>query len=245
MTKLHQRFTEQDRDFIKSNINTMTNAQLALALDRTEGSIGWQIVKMKLTRSGRKRWTKPEIDEIRKLAKDKTHSEIAAIFSVTRGSIKMAFTTYGIKTGRTGHFKKGHISLNKGNKLPPKAITEAMRSTFFKKGHLPHNTKKNGAISTRKGTSGNSYKWIRVALNKWELLHRYNYEKFIGPIPDEMFVTFKDGNSLNCEPANLKLESKQEHMARNTIMRFDPQLRSTIHLLSKFKRKIKAHEEQD
>lgn len=239
------RFTPEEREFIKSNVDKMTNAEIAAALGRTESGIGWQLTSMGLKRSGRKCWSKKEVDRIRALASTKKIREMAKIFNVTLGSIKQVMKTNGIKTGRTGCFKKGSVSWNKGKKLPPEMITDAMRSTWYKKGHLPHNTKKDGTISTRKDTNGNSYKWIRVALGEWQMLHRFNYEKFIGPIPDEMFVTFKDGNSLNCDPSNLKLESKQEHMARNTIMRFDPQLRSTIHLLSNFKRKIKDHEKQD
>lgn len=242
-SKHFKRFTQAEHTFIRDNILSMTNLQIGRALGRSESSISWQVSQLGLHRNI-KRWTDDEVMQLRELVKSKTRKQLADIFNVTDSSIKAVLKTNGIKTGRSGMFKKGNISHNKGKKMPPGWATEGMKRTWFKKGAIPHNTKFDGAIAVR-DIQGKPYKFIRVGVNKWELLNRFNYTKFIGPIPEDMLVTFKDRNQLNCEPSNLVLESKQEHMSRNTIMRFDADLRSVIRLLSNYKRKVKTYEKQD
>ncbi|WP_299329701.1 HNH endonuclease signature motif containing protein [uncultured Psychrobacter sp.] len=44
---------------------------------------------------------------------------------------------------------------------------------------------------------------IKVCENGWMPLHRYNYIKAYGPIPDDHTIRFIDGDSFNCEPENL------------------------------------------
>lgn len=240
---MNPRFTHAEHEYIRAHYLTETNAQIGAALGRTATSINWQMHKLKLSR-GRKKWSPEEIEKLRAMAPGVSRAELAKHFNVPENILVAAMKNRKITCGLNTRFKPHGVSWNKGKKLPPEKITEAMKRNWFTKGHRPHNTGKNGDVSTR--TSGKmKYKWIRISKNNWELLHRHNYKKFIGTIPDTHFVTFKDGNTLNCDPKNLKLEGIQEHMARNTIMRFDPQLRTAIHLLSKFKRKIKQYEKQD
>lgn len=112
--------------------------------------------------------------------------------------------------GRLCRFKKGHEPWNKGKKgihLSP--------STQFKKGNEPHNTKHDGAITIRKDNSGTTYKYIRLAKSKWELLHRHLWKQEYGDIPKSHIVTFKDGDTMNCELSNLQLISRAENVVRN------------------------------
>ena len=51
--------------------------------------------------------------------------------------------------------------------------------------------------------------------NVWEFVHRAEYEKHNGPIPDGMDVMFKDGNHENCAISNLALISKAENAQLN------------------------------
>lgn len=62
-----------------------------------------------------------------------------------------------------------------------------------------------GSVTKAKG-----YWQIKVAdeygkrPSNWMLLHRYNYIKAFGEIPDGMVVIFLDGNKDNCDASNLK-----------------------------------------
>lgn len=134
--------------------------------------------------------------------------------------------------GNKTRFKKGHVSWNKGLK----GIDIGGKETQFKKGHLPHNTRSNGEISIRKDKTGREYKYIRISLGKWKLLHRVIWEKEKGIIPDGMIVKFKNGNSLDCDIENLYLCSRSKNMDANTIHRYPSELKKTIRLINKIER---------
>ncbi len=244
--KSFKRFDEQELAFIRENIQAMTNEQIGAALGRSKSSISWQCIQMKLSR-GKKKWSDEEVEELKRVAPGKSRKEIAAHFNLPINIVTAALKNRGITNGRNTHFQKGSIPFYKGKKIPIEIISDAMKATWFKKGSVPHNTLKDGDVITKNPCKGNPipYKWIRLSVNNWQELHRYNYEKFIGPIPEGMMVSFKDRDTLNCEPSNLFLETKQQHMERNTIARFSPELRSTIMLVAKVKRTIKSYAKQD
>ncbi|MFQ5631441.1 MAG: HNH endonuclease signature motif containing protein, partial [bacterium] len=108
-------------------------------------------------------------------------------------------------------FKKDQTPWNKGMKgvhLSP--------ATEFKKGNLPHNTKHDGAITIREhNRTGILYKYIRVALGEWELLHRHVWAQHHGPVPDSHIVGFKNGDTLDCRIENLYCMSKADNARRN------------------------------
>lgn len=117
-------------------------------------------------------------------------------------------------------FKKGQTPFNKGKKqsefMTPEGI-EKSKAGCFKKGQMPHNTRKDHDISIRaKRTTNEVYKYIRVAPAKWELYHRFLWQQAYGPIPPKMVLTFKDGDTLNCDLDNLELITMAENALRNS-----------------------------
>lgn len=151
-----------------------------------------------------------QLDKLRQLAAQGTSiKDICMLLNEPRYRVVAAMKNNKIKNGNDTRFKKGNLSWNKGKSMRLSPATE------FKKGQLPHNAKHDGAISIRAGKSGKQYKYIRVGLSKWVLLHRQVYQQHFGTIPPGMLVTFVNGNSLNCEPTNLKLISKRENALRN------------------------------
>lgn len=131
-------------------------------------------------------------------------------------------------------FKKGHIAHNKGKKMPPE-LRDKMSHTFFKDGHLPHNTREDGALTKR----ADGYWWIRIALGKWRQLHTYTWEQANRPIdPKIEMVKFIDGNPDNCSLDNLYLSNRVENMKMNTIHRYPSEVKQTIKILRKLKKVI-------
>jgi len=113
---------------------------------------------------------------------------------------------------QTGKFYKGHTPWNKGIK----GLQIGGKETQFKTGNEPHNTKYDGCISIRVRKRTNTpYKFIRLAKGKWILLHRYTFECVNGNIPPKHVVSFRDGNTLNCDIDNLELISMKENVLRN------------------------------
>lgn len=238
MSQRYKHFTDQHLAFIRKHVLTMTNQQIGDVLGRSESSIAWQCAKMNIGR-GKKRWTTSEIEELKRQAPGKTRRELAALFNVPENVLVAAMKNRKINNHRATQFKPGSVPFYKGKKLPKEFITEAMMANMFKAGHTPHNMGKDGDIVIRQMNEGPRH-WIRISKMNWELLNRHNYKKFVAPIPEDYMVAFKDGNALNCEPSNLFLESKQQHMQRTTIARFPAEVREMIHLVAKVKRKMKT-----
>lgn len=145
---------------------------------------------------------------------------------------------------RMGMYRKGSIPANKGKKQTEymsAAAIEKTKATRFQKGHLPHNSEgiNNLDIHIRKDSRGIKYKWIRIKLGEWVALQVYNWEKKFGPVPKGYILRFYDGDTMNCEPDNLELITRQEHMDKNTIHRYPTEIKETIRLISKINRKLK------
>lgn len=138
-----------------------------------------------------------------------------------------------IERGKKHRFKKGGIPINKGKKVAA-ATYASMQPTMFKKGRLPHNTKYNGAISKR----SDGYLWIRVNLNKWELLHRYVWKQSTGEtLNSKDVIRFIDGNTNNVVIDNLYKVDRAGNMDLNSIVRYPNEVRELIHINNKLKRK--------
>ena len=125
-------------------------------------------------------------------------------------------------------FPKGHVSHNKGKKMPPE-VYEKVKHSMFKKGHRPVNHKEVG--SERVNVQG--YIEIKVAEpNRWRLKHRVIWEKANGRIPGGCNVQFKNHDPLDCRLENLYLISKAEQMKTENSFyaRYPKDLQEVIHL---------------
>lgn len=143
-----------------------------------------------------------------------------------------------------GRFKPGATPINKGKKqieFMSAETIERTKKTRFKKGQLPHNTKKDGEIVIRHNhldRNEKPYKWIRVKLGHWMMLQRYVWEQKHGKLPKGAIVRFKDGNTMNCSIRNLTLITQAKNMELNSIVRYPTEIRTSMHLLSKLNKKI-------
>lgn len=164
-------------------------------------------------------YSKEEIDFVSSNFKTMPYKRMARELGIGLTKVKNICKTLGLKRSpeeinyfrNLTCFKKGHIPPNKGIKgirISP--------ATEFKKGHLPHNTKHNGCIVIRgKKSTGEKYKYIRVAQSNWKLLHRVLWEKHYGPIPDRSVIRFKNGDSLDVRLENLMLVEKLDNAKLN------------------------------
>jgi hypothetical protein len=144
----------------------------------------------------------------------------------------------GYLGGKATQFQKGQAPPNKGQKMS-KDLYQKVAKTMFKKGNKPMNTQPIGTIHQRSDKSGKMYLYIKLADSNWQLLNRYTWEQYHGPIPKGLIVAYKDGNYLNNDIDNLMLLTKKENMARNTIQRFPVELQKLIKINCKLNKKIK------
>jgi hypothetical protein len=179
-----------------------------------------------------RKWTKEEVDLLISMYSDNSTESIAKKLNRPKhGVYHMAYKLKlrksdsflnseksgriqkGTDKGKDGRFKKGSKPWNTGIKGLQIGGTE----TQFKKGSLPHNTKEDGAISIRIDKGGRDYKWIRVSLGKWEMLHVYTWKQHNGKVIHGHIITFKDGDRMNCSIENLRMITLKQHMEETRL----------------------------
>ena len=160
-----------------------------------------------------KRYTKEELDYIRKITPGRHYHEIVDMFNkkferqIDSKKLKCTLRNHGISTGLTGRFEKGITPHNKGKKYPGTG-----NRTTFRKGATPHNKMKVGedAITT------DGYVKTKIAEpDVWEYKHKLIWAEANGPIPEKHSIIFADGNKLNLSIDNLLLVSKAELLMLN------------------------------
>lgn len=152
----------------------------------------------------------------------------------------------GSTIGASFRYKRGHVPANKGTRRPG-WFAGRMRETQFKKGQRPRKTLPVGTIRA------NAYGYLRIKISEkpeppgqrganslnWEFVHKRVWEQAHGAIPKGYRIWWKDRNHGNCALANLELVSDKEHMARTTIHNLPPELKETIQLAGRLKKRIR------
>lgn len=145
-----------------------------------------------------------------------------------------------IEGGKKSRFKPGHTPFNKGIKMSSD-VYDKVKHSMFKKGHMPHNWKADGSIVERNDKTGRLYLYYKVKDSHWILYHNKIWMDHHGPIPSKHIISFKDGNTLNCDISNLEMLSMAENARRNTIHRFPDDVKEVIRLKAKLTKKIKQN----
>lgn len=145
-----------------------------------------------------------------------------------------------IEKGKKTRFQLGHTPVNKGVKMPDH-VYDKVKHSMFKKRHRPHNWKADGSIVERNDKTGRSYLYFKVKDSHWIFYHNKIWMDHHGPIPEKHIISFKDGNTLNCDISNLELLSMAENAKRNSIHRFPDDVKEVIRLKAKLTKKIKQN----
>ena len=235
-------YTPEHLRFLKKNIKGRSLADLTklfnkrFRLSQTPGSIKSFCQKRGLKsgyRSGWQGWNTifydKHIEFLKKVVPGRYYSETAKLFnrrfglSLTAEQLSSACGRYGISSGLTGHFPKGHIPFNKGKK----GICEkGSEKGWFGPGHPGYKKNEKPVGSERINADGyvevkisdepvTSDYWTPQAAierqRRWRLKHVIVWEKANGPIPEGHCVVFLDGNKQNTALKNLMLLSRKEH----------------------------------
>ncbi|HEY8358659.1 MAG TPA: HNH endonuclease signature motif containing protein [Ramlibacter sp.] len=173
---------------------------------------GWKVGRTPGRTAGRHlKYSKTEIAWLRDnatLVISDYHSAFCAEFSrqdVTAQQLNGLRKRQGWKTGRTGHFGKGHVSHNKGKKMPFNPNTAA---TQFKKGQVSPTYRGPGHESVDE----HGYVWIVTdrrnpwtGASTWRVhKHRWLWEQANGPVPVGMVLKCL-GDKQNTDPSNWEL----------------------------------------
>ena len=191
----------------------------------------------------RKYWTKEETEELVKLYPTATCKDLAKRFNCKTSQIyniahrlklrkdqDWLFQYYkdNFKGYPRTQFRKGCKSWNKGTK----GLMCGGVQTQFKKGQAPHNTKPIGYRSLRDGYQ------VEKTAQGFKFVHVLMWEAANGPVPDGLFVVFKDRNKNNLTLDNLELIDRHQHMKRNAVHNLPPELLEVVHVKKSLTRKI-------
>lgn len=196
-------------------------------------------------------FTESDEKKIKKEYLTKPVKRLASEIGTTYGRIMRYLNNNGLeipreiieKRKKESQIKKGTPSFNKGKKQSEymsKAAILRTQKTRFKKGNRPHNINPsgNGAIVTRKDTSGKEYKYIRMDIGVWDLYHRVVWERENGPIPKNKIVVFKDGDTSNTSLGNLKLITRTENMYKNSVHNYPEEIIPSLVLVRQLENKL-------
>lgn len=155
-----------------------------------------------------------------------------------------------LRGGRSAahRFPRGHVPANKGLRRPGWAPGR-MKETQFKKGQCGWNWRPVGSRRLVDGylyTKVSDRRGVPWTLN-WRPTHVLRWERHRGPVPPGHALTFRNGDRRDVRLSNLKLISRRELMARNTVHNLPKPLKHAIQLLGALNRKIRrrTREEQD
>lgn len=184
-------------------------------------------------------WSPEYIEYLTELYKTHTIRQIAEIIGLNYTTVRNRFHTLNIRCEEKnrGCFPKGNPPHNKGVPMS-EDVRKKVSRTWFKKGDLPHNTKKISVFSDRKDKNGTLYRHIKIGHSKWIPYHRYVWEQEYGKIPPKHNIIFLNGDKFDFRLENLKMLSNTELMSMNTIRRYPKAVAQLLLLNAKLKRTL-------
>ena len=188
------------------------------------------------------KWSKEELEYLKEVAPGHSYEKIFKLmndkfeYQFSLEQIKGTMSRYKIKNGLGGHFKKGSTPWNKGLKGYMGA-----NKTSFKKGQRSINYREVGSERI------NSEGYIEVKVGdprKWQLKHRYIWEKHHGEIQPGHTIIFLDKDTTNTSIENLACVSREELLIinKNKLIKDDVELAKAGVNLSKLIASINKHE---
>ena len=167
-------------------------------------------------------------------------------YEMTVNQMKNYRRRYHFPAGGTGWFQKGRIPENKGKTIDEymkPEVAAKVRQTAFKKGHRPHNEMPVGTVVVNAYSDGYKIRKKQMTgtqFEKWEFVHRAEWEKHHGPIPEGGCIVFLDGDRMNCNIENLALVTRGElrEMNRNGYFSECPEATEAGLKLVRLKKKV-------
>lgn len=257
-------WTDQEKQVLIDNYKKRSYTEIAELLGKTVEQVKNAASRYKITAS--RAWPEHEIKLLRDLYPDTPTQQIADQLGKSLTPIYRMANQLGLKKsdafnasdasgrmtkenrirrGLDHRFPKGHVPANKGLRRPG-WHRGRMKETQFKQGERRGRAKVlYKPIGTERLTKDG---YIQRKVNddlpfqrRWQLVQRIVWEEHHGPIPPRHLIAFIDGNKLNFSIENLELVSCEEWMRRNTLHNYPEPVKSMIHTVAGFKRRIKTH----
>jgi hypothetical protein len=260
--KTRKKWWRFEDDKLRELYPTMSDAALAILLDRTEDSVFHRARKLGLRKAPEytaqffRHWTPDEEAELARDYPDTDTDALARRFGTSRDVIYRKAHLIGLhksaefqaaqhaanaeklrRTGRVYRFPKGNRSWNTGLK----GVDMGGRSheTRFKPGQKSVNWKPVGSLRTNSdGYLQRKVQDTGYPPADWKMLHVLLWEEHHGPVPPKHYVIFRDKDRTRVEIENLECISQAEHARRNRGHHYPPELKEAIRLRNKLRKTI-------
>ena len=205
--------TKEQKEYVKSNYNSKTNAEMAEYLGLKITTFRTLCYKMGYKRMELEYWTKEQVTYLKKYYKTIGDTEIAANFNKkyhknkgwNKRHIEKKRRYLGLK--RTAEQRKNIQKRNTKNGMFKNCVVKAWKT---RGGPAPEGEIRIWSIS------GVNQKFRKTG-NTFVKLARYNWEKFHNKkVRKGYCIVFKDENPMNCEPSNLERITLKENAYRNS-----------------------------
>jgi HNH endonuclease len=237
---------------------------VARRLHRASDTVRKMQIELELIKASelRRRWTLAEIELVKQLYPHVLTATLAKRLGKPLSTTYQMAARLGVKkspeflssaeacilrrdpsVGLAGRFKPGLVPHNKG-KRSPGSSTGRMAETQFKKGARPWDWKPLGSTRVMDGYEQTKVADTGYTPRDWQPTHVLLWREMRGPVPEGHAVCFLDGDKKHIAIGNLELVSRAEIMARNTIHNLPAELKDTIMLLGRVKRKVRENAEK-
>lgn len=222
-------FSAEERDFLENNYYALTNMQLLTQINAKRNShISLSTMlshchRIGLTRGMQIRWSKEDIQFLKANFRNHGDLELSQMLNERGLTFRVVNGENVFRTFTKKHVEKKRSLLGlirtseevkqirrRNNRIFHQGFTT--ENNLWAKGFWQSFPEKQVRVWRQEQRS---IKYIKVN-GKFVPLHRYNFEKTHGPIPKGKIIRAKDGNLMNCDPANWELVDRLEHLEKNT-----------------------------
>jgi hypothetical protein len=257
------RWTPVHEAYLRRNWARSSAAEIAWVLGYTADQVRGKAQRMKLRRGPKRHtWTAEEDARLRQAFPETPTRDIAQAMGMTTGQVNARAHKLGL-TKSSAYYKR--MAREQGAAM--RDLNHPARKTQFRKGHAPANKGKKGwqagGRSTetqfkpghRGGRALDTYKpigterlskegYLERKINddlplqkRWRAVHLIEWEAVNGPIPAGHCLIFINGNKQDIRLENLQLITRAENMRRNSIHRYPEEIKDTMRLVGRVKRK--------
>jgi hypothetical protein len=168
-----------------------------------------------------KSWTLKELKIMREGISTTSDTQFAELFNTTVRKVRAARKRHGILRDKSEwNWQKGNKPFNKGLKqadwMTPEG-QERIKATQFKAGQAVKPIRPIGTVFSIPDATGKAYMFIKLKHHRQYPYGRYVYEQTHGvKVTKDEVIRFKDGNTQNCDPANLQKVTRGENIRMNS-----------------------------
>jgi hypothetical protein len=231
-------FSDEEKKFLIDNYKSMSNKELASALNKNITRTRIELYSLGLKRMELEYWTDEQVKYLKDNFETKGDTEIAKYFNAHFFKSK-GWTKKHIEK------KRRYLKLKRSKEIMHQIKQRNIAAGDFKdcsnKMWITRGVAEEGTIKVWK-LKDKLFQVIKTQKG-FEPLNRFIWQMNHGNIPEGNNIVFKDGNPMNCTIENLEMLTNAENASRNSKNRiiYPENIKEIQRLINKLNKKIQEH----